>query len=433
MPRGFFSSGGRLYKSPRPNYWVDPVTGRSYGQAPRVSFPGGRMSVQQQIAMNKYKKFPTISNFNKLKSLGAMIVFGAMDYATINSRNNFIFPNSKMYSAGYTGGLYTYKRAPRASVPSTTKGKKSTNQRHKSVRASRSKKRNQKKIVSRAVKRNPVVKGLTKQIFDLNRKVNVGKAKHTFKGFYSSTLFAAVAQANHGYYNLNTLSMIETAMANFRYYDPAVPGTLVTANASTGTYSRDVMVNSIYSKIECANNYQVPCNIKIYLCSVKGQTDNTPTALLAANDQVIGGSAVTNPHVFLSEIESIKDQWSIDCVVDKLLYPGQFCTAKHAVSKFQYDPAHSDGEAAVYQKKFKSFVWVIRIEGVLGHDTAVATEQTTLSAAIDIQYSSIMKFEYEAGVQLNDIYISENRDTTFTNGGVVSSKPVSDNIGYSVA
>lgn len=272
---------------------------------------------------------------------------------------------------------------------------------------------------------------LTAKVNKISKQLNSSMAHHTYKALVSGRALAGIGSANHVNANVNTLSNMETYGGNLRYFD-STSGAMESVGVGTGTYSRDFNYKYVFSKIEVANNYQVPVKVKVYVCSVKGQTANDPVTLLGAGDQVLTGADITDPLVYLTELETVTQQWNVDCVIDKYLHPSQVATASHSVKDIKYDPAHADSESATYQSTFKSFVWVIRVEGPLGHDT-VADQQTTLQAGVDYQYSMIAKIEYEAGANVNDIYTVDSRDATFTNAGVVSSKPVSDNISYSVA
>ena len=65
------------------------------------------------------------------------------------------------------------------------------------------------------------------------------------------------------------------------------------------------------------------------------------------------------------------------------------------------------------------------------HDS-IADEQGIAQAGVDILREMVHTLKYDSGgVDINDVIIDDN-SSSFTNGAVVSSKPVSDNIGYSL-
>jgi len=110
--------------------------------------------------------------------------------------------------------------------------------------------------------------------------------------------------------------------------------------------------------------------------------------------------------------------------------PGQSLSLSHNLGSFTCDPAFFDLHNLDFQTDFKGCSILYRIEGVCGHDTA-ADQQGILPAGIDIVAEMKYVIEYDAGTDLNDFSVSDSSDT-MTTAAVISSKPVSDNIGYSV-
>lgn len=278
------------------------------------------------------------------------------------------------------------------------------------------------------------VKALGQQIAKLHKAIKADRSTHIYKKLTSSDLDSAIGLCNHTYFAPNRVSELEVAIANLRYYDPSNPATLLTASGATGTFSRDIHIKNAHSKLRFRNNYQVPARVKVYLCLTKHDTNDHPITTYEAGitDQVISGGDSTTPAIYLNDIEVVKEAWKIDCVFDKVLMPSFEGSVSHSTGAFEYDPAHTDTDSTAYQKRYKAFAWVVRLEGVCGHDT-VADQQTLLPASLDIESFYKVDIVYDAGINLNDIYVSDTRGTTFTNSGVVSSFPVADNITYSAS
>lgn len=283
----------------------------------------------------------------------------------------------------------------------------------------------------------PIVKAkkttLKKQIKDLKKVVSSDQAYHTHRAAAAEDLLASAGQVAQSFYVGSSTPTMETAVANLRYYDPAVPGTLVTANAATGTYSRVLHFSSINGKIEVRNNYQIPCKVRVYLALPKQDTNISPSSYFSdgVTDQVISG-ATTSPLLFPTDIDVLTEAYKMKLVKNTLLEPGKQFTVSHTVKAIDYNPAMVDIHQLSYQKKYKNFLWYVRVEGPLAHDT-IADQQGLADCGVDIQYLTTYKIIYDAGVNLNDYSYAESRDTTFTNGAVVSNKPVSDNQSYSKA
>jgi len=297
--------------------------------------------------------------------------------------------------------------------------------------AKRFMKKKGKRYSPRTVKKRST--NIVKQVKDLTKLVKSDQAFHTHKLTTSYRLISGVGACAHNTYNFN-ISSIETLSAQLRYYNPSVPGTLTTADPNTGTYSRQVHFMNVSNSLHVANNYQVPAEVRAYLCIPKGDTSIGPTTYYAngITDQVITGGDATTLDIYLTDIDVLKSQYSVKLLKKKVLMPGSTMDVIHNTGSFDYDPSVYDSHTVTFQPKFKNHCLVLRVQGVLGHDTT-ADEQNVLASGIDIEHRLVARISYDAGSNLNDIYITNNRDATFTNGGVISSKPVSDNIGYSVA
>lgn len=320
---------------------------------------------------------------------------------------------------------YTSRSNYKRSRPATkrkryTKGRKSL----KSV--SRKKYRGGKKRTS--------VRDLKKRVANISRTLKSDQARHTNRFRYAANLTASVAQVNNSAIMKFRTTEIETAMANLRYYDPSVPGTLVTANASTGTYNRQIHFESVYDKLTVRNNYQVPVLVRIWSCTPKADTSIAPDSFYSngVTDQTIGPIAVTSPLLYPTDIDDVTNNWSFKVAKNILLQPGAQTSVHRFAGPFDYDPSNVDHHNLVFQKKYKAHTWMLRIEGVGAHDSSLAQYGTSASG-IDYIGERKCVITYDAGVNLTDFSEDDSTTASFTNAAMVANKPVSDNQSYSVA
>lgn len=285
-------------------------------------------------------------------------------------------------------------------------------------------------------KKMPMYRGTSKplrqQIKEIKKELKSDQATHMRRERVVGRAATAVNQVSNDNVVGSSTSQLETAMANLRYYDPATPGTLVTANASTGTYTRQIHFMELYTSLQVRNNYQVPCVVKLYCFVPKYDTSTTPGTFFSdgITDQVISGAS-TSPMLFPTDINSVNDNYTAHKVVSKYLEPGKSAYISYKHKAFDYDPANVDTHGLTYQRKYGSHLYYIRVVGVHGHDTAVTTEFAPTTAGVDYVLDRKMVISYDAGVNLNDISYSDASSSSFTNGGVVSNRPVSDNQSYS--
>lgn len=125
------------------------------------------------------------------------------------------------------------------------------------------------------------------------------------------------------------------------------------------------------------------------------------------------------------------DLWTIRKHKTRFVDAGKSIKLTYAAPGFTYNPATADTHNLAYQKKFGGFQFMVRIEGITAHDTSDGSI-TNNRASADGIYERTLRCTYDAGVSLDDVSVNDTSSTAFANGAVVSSKPVSDNISYSV-
>lgn len=276
---------------------------------------------------------------------------------------------------------------------------------------------------------------LNTRVNKLSRSLKSDQATHTLRSNEVDSVGASARQCNNNTFFQWDVTNVEASMAALRYYDPSLPGTLVTANAATGTYTRQVHFSQLYESVCVRNNYQVPAYVTLYLCTSKVDTDNSPTAFYSSGlaDQYSGTSPGTSSVlIHMSDIKQVTDNWTLKRMKHKLLEPGQQFSCFSAFRAFDYDPSNVDSHNLAYQKKYRGHCWVVRVEGAIAHDT-VAAQYLKQQAQVDIYSQRTVKITYDAGVNLTDISVLDNQTSAFSNSGVVSNKPVSDNQAFSIA
>lgn len=273
---------------------------------------------------------------------------------------------------------------------------------------------------------------LKRKVNQLARQVNNNTGTLVYKRLSSDRVVCSINQCNYLNFSSNDISKLEGIVDGLLYFNPATPGTLTTVDATQGSYHKEVEISSTYSKLVCRNNYQVPCEVIVYCIVPKEDTSvNAQTAMTNGFGDIGSGLSGTSIMMYPSDSPEFRRLYKIVSTVKKELAPGQTFSSMFSGPSFQYDPANVDTHALSYQRVYNAHQYLIRVQGVCGHDT-VADEQGYLAAGVDITLREQVVVKYPAGIDLYRVEHVTALDT-FTNSGVVSSKPVSDNIGYSVA
>lgn len=272
---------------------------------------------------------------------------------------------------------------------------------------------------------------LLQRVAKLERSQNDSLSKLVYKYDDKDTLRPTVGQATYGYKDAVGTTAIELALAQLRFFDPSAPGTLITASLATPTFSQKIYV-SAYASCIIKNNYQVPCVVTYGVAFPKEDTSITPNAARSNGLTDVGNPDPASTLISYKDSPQFRDLWACK-LISKQLKAGETLIMKHGQKPFTYDPALQDSHSQTYQKTTKSAVFLYRCQGILGHDTAVTTEQGMMPAGIDVYISTTYYISYNSGgAAVKTIVLNESASQSFTNGGVISQLVV-DNQSYSIS
>lgn len=278
---------------------------------------------------------------------------------------------------------------------------------------------------------SPKRTSVKKEIRKLKQIAEADRGTLIYRDRQVSALSSSVNQTGYNEHNCNGATVLETVLGQLRYYNPSAPSSLVTADGTTGTYSKDFVFDTMHFNLVARNNYQVPVECTIYYFRVKVDTNITPNTAFSNGLTDVSSAATTSPLTFVTDSDQVTTLWTIVKSKKRVLNPGTQMSLIHTEKSIKYDPSLHDSHNLEYNRKHRSIVSLVRVEGVIGHDTSAA-ERGFLQAGVDYYIDKKFVVNYQAGADIKWIHVN-NSSSTFTNAGVVSSKPVSDNLSYSVA
>lgn len=261
---------------------------------------------------------------------------------------------------------------------------------------------------------------LQRQVTRLTKQVKSGMGELVYKYRESSRVVCSTNQCAYGNWAGNSTVIDELALAQLRFYNPSTPGTYITSDLTSGTQSKSAQMQ-VYGSITLRNNYAVPTKVSLYVCVPKSDTSTTPITAITDGLTDLG---VTSPSTeimtFPTESRLFNDIYKVSSSKTLELRAGKEMTISHSTATYTYDPSIVDTHSQIYQKKLQAFVFLVRVHGVLAHDTSVTTEQTSAPAGVDIQTSIKITIHYDAGVNVKYIVVNNTADTSFTNSSRIS-------------
>jgi len=280
-----------------------------------------------------------------------------------------------------------------------------------------SKKYGGRRLKKKAKKRASAMKN-KKRITYLSKKIGNNEATLDFRArSYRVTKTSGINTCIYDSIAGSNASLIESSITALDFFDPSDPGNLQVVNYNTGTFQKRIMVNA-YGNISLRNNYKVPVRLKLWLCKVKADTNNSPENAISAGFADVGsaGLAVTDILTKAKDSQILKDLWNCKLMKNIIVQPSGVCYASHRGKQFSFDTSLRDTHNQSFVKQFYAYAWLVRLEGIAGHDTA-EDEQGSLQCGLDIVVNRNHRIIYDAGSDLVDVQTSSD-GATFQNNGV---------------
>lgn len=228
-----------------------------------------------------------------------------------------------------------------------------------------------------------------------------------------------------------SISVVQEALAQLRYYDPSTPTTLVVADGDSGSFQKEFYVKRSYAHLLLRNNYKVPVNVTVYVCTPKVDTSIDPVSAWSNGLTDSSNGSTSNLNIFPSDSEQFKDLWNVVKSSKKYLNAGSSMTISHASKCFQYDPSLVDSHALQYQKKFGAFVFMTVISGVVGHHPTTANLKGIMECGVDLVLDRTLELRYAAGADIKYTYVTEDLGAVGSTG-VVSNKAAVTNQAFAL-
>lgn len=269
---------------------------------------------------------------------------------------------------------------------------------------------------------------VAKQVKEIKHQLKNDFALHTNRKIDTLSVKSDFAEQAIFDIEMNTSSRLQGAVANLRYFDPSTPGTLITADASVGNYSRKLSIKNVNSTTILRNNFIVPCNIAVYECFPKDDTSLSPLACMINGlvDQYASTPLTTQPGIFPTDVDQFNEIWGVRKVTTKKLQAGQSYVHKYNSGKYEFDPSVYDSHNLNYQKQWKAAVLLIKIWGDVGHDSTAGANVGLMKCGVDYYQTRTVTIQYDAGTSLNDFSIEDNQALDGANA-VLSNKAIADN------
>jgi len=264
-----------------------------------------------------------------------------------------------------------------------------------------------------AVKNTQAVKQITKEVKNIQRNLQTNTGYLTIKSRTPFSAECSANQADHQNIDGSSIPIMETFLTAVPYFEG---GALVNVDLTNDLFQRKVHFKSISSSITLRNNRITPCECRVYIMESKADTSTAPTGYFTTGitDQM-DVPALNHPMLYLSDSEQVKDMWKQVKCVRKILNCGSQFSVSHTIKNIVYDTSLYDTHALHYQKKYKNFTFVVRIEGVPSHQADSSGTIGSCDSKVTILQDTVAHLEYDSGSSGTKRIICVNNSSSQTN------------------
>lgn len=322
------------------------------------------------------------------------------------------------YSNWYSGKKRAKSTPYRHPAPALKSNKSSV---RKTVRSRRGRRGRKTKSVN--------LKKLSKRVSNLTRLANASITTLTHRTRDTAKVATGIGLMGTFHVDAVKKQYIEGVLTDLPHYDPDDPANLRSVNGNTGTFNKEIFIQSITSKLTVKNNFQIPMNVEVIVYINKEDTGFNPVDAWTGGLQNVGDPSSTSPLTFMSDGNDVLGNlWTRKSTKKVFLQPGASFEQKIYTKSFKFNPAYTDSHAFDYQDEFHASNFVIRLIGPLGHDSLASVGR--LLGGLDYELDRTMVVKYDGGAKMKQVKVVDNTPALIS-GLVVSNKPIADQQGYS--
>jgi len=265
---------------------------------------------------------------------------------------------------------------------------------------------------ARRMKPKRAVKGnsLKKQVARIQQQLSTQTGTYTQKTrVYGAVLTSAAGECAYHVQSMNSVVNLSAVIDAVKYFNPSVPGTLISVDMTAPTFQQEVLFTKSYLNCLVRNNYSVPCKVTVYMLRSKTDNSISPTTAMSSSLTDQSNATIASPLIYPTDCHEFNDLWRIEKSQTVTLQPGKEFTYSMASKPFKFDPPLADDVSTTYQPKYHGNACMIRLDGVLGHGATSGIKY--LSAGIDYRFEKIYTVKYPAGINVQYTEIVDSQDT----------------------
>lgn len=254
---------------------------------------------------------------------------------------------------------------------------------------------------------------MAKRVRQLETKLAGTTGLFTYRQRDTSHVEIPTNQSLHKTFPVNGTTDFGQVLSEVPRFNPAT-NTMETKDFNATNYSRHYLFKVIQSTMWLNNNGRIPVRVKVYCCRSKSDTSIDPATAISNGivDQMLSPQTLSGL-LFPTDVNLFKELWEIKKMASVYLHPGKPMFVTYAEKDVAFDPAFIDSHGFEYTTNHRSYVWMIRLEGVVSHSPDNPLLVGSAPGCVDVQIDKKFELEYDSGQSDTKFYrFVDNSDAT---------------------
>lgn len=219
----------------------------------------------------------------------------------------------------------------------------------------------------------------------------------------------------------NTWSIFQITTQRVPYYNSATGAVVpVDSRAAAGSPAQTIKCVYTQSKLVVVNPVAIPVKVTVYQVRPKMDTNISPTGAISngladqddmelAADTINGSIIITGnfPMIYPEDSAQFRDLFIVQKKTQRIIGPGGSFMVSGMSGPVDWDPGFYNSHQLEYQASLGTMVYMIRVEGTIGHATA-ATTVAPMNVAIMTQFVLKQVFRYDSGADLDQLRVIDS-------------------------
>lgn len=241
-----------------------------------------------------------------------------------------------------------------------------------------------------------------------------------FKTNFSKKIFRELTYTKHScndnecaytQFSAVTSLNLEGSVDNLRFLDRSVGDDVeVSMINASAAIKRNIVFRDIYCAVRARNNYSIPCELTFYWFLTTENTDVSISSKITTSGTNLNiSSPLTDLNVYPSDLDVLKRSYKILRTEKVTLNAGDQAESKYTRHMKKYDPTYLDNLPASEDANVKGDInCVIRIQGVLAHDTTTSSNVGRADASCDLEFYRKWSVVYPSDARFMEFETTNN-------------------------